>query len=174
MKRKNKRGQFYLLAAIIIIGIILGLTTLPILQEQKEIVRVYNLAEELNIESGKVIEYNIIKEEDKTEDFIERFEKYAGDERDLYFIYGNAENITQIVYSQEGKGEISTTIGGKDLTSEITGREKKKEKITPGKDKNIEVIIGNEKHDFKLKGGESFFFVISEEVGGSKHTAISE
>ena len=171
---KNKRGQFYLLAAIIIIGIILGVTTIPVLENQEEIVKVYDLAEELDIESGKVIEYNIIKNTDKTENFIDKFGKYAGDERELYFIYGNEENITEIVFSQEERGEISTKLGGKPFSIRTIGRGKTTRKLDPQGSEEVEVKIGDEKHEFELKEGENFFFVISEEVEGSKHTASSE
>ena len=60
---RNKRGQFYLIAAIVIIAIVVGFATLSnffnrgVVDEKK----VYFLSKELDIEGAYVIDYSVFK-----------------------------------------------------------------------------------------------------------------
>src|SRR3989338_6227569 len=54
----NKSGQVYIIAAIIVIGLILGYVTVTnVLRKSDTNVRVYDMRDELNIESGEVLDY---------------------------------------------------------------------------------------------------------------------
>ena len=97
MKRGNKKGQFYLLAAIIIIIVIVGFATVSNYLKKKGTVKLYDIKDELQIESGEVLEYGISEEITDIndlriliDDFIVKYQEYAGEGKSLYFIFGNA------------------------------------------------------------------------------------
>ena len=55
MKRGNKRGQLYLIAALIIVFVIIGFFSLGnYAKKQKTDVKIYDIAKELEIETGNV------------------------------------------------------------------------------------------------------------------------
>jgi hypothetical protein len=172
MKKRDKRGQFYLLAAIIIIGIILGLTTLPVLQRNEGIVKVYDLAEELNLEGGKVIDYSIVSGEQKIEDFIEKFSEYSGEERELYFVYGNYDDVNFAKFSEVSQGKTSYKIGEETYNIE-NPKGKIESKGAPLTNNKVKITLDEQEYELELNEGENFLFIISEEVGDSKHIVSS-
>jgi len=61
----KKRGQFYLIAAIIIIGIVLtSVTLINYIKTKKEKYPIYNLGDIVNFESAKVLDYGIVNGSD--------------------------------------------------------------------------------------------------------------
>ena len=163
----KKRGQFYLIGAIIVIAAIIGFAAVSNVITKKSSIKIYDVKDELQIEGGEVLEYRVTKGDPKTEDFIEEYQEYqetVGEDRELYFIYGNVNEIFVISFKEiqvktkivDG-GEISTTIPAQTKTS-----------VTPQGDIVI-VIINEREYEFELKPGENFFFVISQEVEGEQH-----
>ena len=53
---RQKRGQFYLIAALVIIAVIIGYAGISNYLEKKESIKLYNLGEELGIESENVLD----------------------------------------------------------------------------------------------------------------------
>ena len=102
----NKRGQFYLMAALIIILLIIGFATISNYSKTKSYSKTYDLGEELEIESAQVLNHGIYNEEIGTEQmegllegFIEEYSK-IGSLDELYFVFGNAETIVFMGYQQ--------------------------------------------------------------------------
>ena len=58
----NKRGQFYLIAAVIFIAVILGFASLVNKISKQEVNFLIDIAKELDIESEKVYDYIIYNE----------------------------------------------------------------------------------------------------------------
>ena len=174
MKRGNKKGQFYLLAAIIIITVIVGFAAISNYAKKKSSVKIYDLKDELQIESGEVLEYGVsYSEEDlkKTiDDFIEKYQEYAGKDKDLYFIFGNTEKIWMITFEEVTKGVIKDTSSGTSINIEDVQLWEESLTIKEGK---VIATINNIEYEFELKPGENFFFVISQEVEGEQHIVIS-
>ena len=167
----KKKGQFYLIAAIIIITIILGFAVISNYSKKQSSIKVYDLAEELGIESRKVLDFGTYKEYDETEmsellgNFIQSYIDYAGEERSLYFVFGNYDKITVVAYKDLTSGELSLE-GESPLI--ITQGEHISEEFFP-KGNKVEIIIDGLKFEFKLKPGENFYFVIFQEIGGEQH-----
>ncbi len=167
MKRGNKKGQFYLLAAIIIIVLITGFAAISNYAKKKGSVKLYDIKDELQIEGGEVLEYGVYPgKESKIEEFIEDYQEYAGEGKDLYFVFGNEDEIQSFAFR-----EILVTSevvgGGKITTSELKVNKTTLENVEIGE--LVEVIVNDNKYKFELKPGENFFFVISQEVEGEKH-----
>src|SRR3989338_965559 len=100
----QKRGQFYLVAAIIIISLIVGFAVVSNYAKKKAVIKLYDLKQELGIESGSVLDYGTYNKYNKEamknllQDFIEEYVQYTGEGKNLYFIFGNSEEITVMVY----------------------------------------------------------------------------
>ena len=172
MKRGNKKGQFYLLAAIIIIIVIVGFAVISNYAKKKSSVKLYDIKDELQIESGEVLEYGVSYEENIDElidDFIEKYQEYAGENKNLYFIFGNTEEVWMVSFEEVVRGKITET-GGTGVNIPGVWYEKEQLEIEGGK---VVVTIGEEgeeiEYEFELKPGENFFFVISQEVEGEQH-----
>jgi hypothetical protein len=176
MKRGNKKGQFYLLAAIIIITVIIGFAAISNYAKKKTTVKLYDIKDELQIESGEVLEHGISEEKDienLIDDFIEKYQEYAGENRNLYFIFGNTKEVWMVSFEEIIRGRITET-GGTGVDIPGVRYEKKPLEIEGGR--VVATIIdaeGNEiEYEFKLNPGQNFFFVISQEVEGEQHIVI--
>jgi len=172
---RNKKGQFYLIAAIIIIALIIGFAAVKNYTQKKEVIKLYNLGEELGIESENVLDYGTYNElnendmEDLLTDFVESYADYASEDRNLYFLFGNSKKFNFIVY-QDLAFEISVDIGeGIEIIQ--TG----KSEFIPkdGKIEKVIITIGERTYDFDLEQGENFYFIISQEIEGEQYVITS-
>ncbi len=178
----NKRGQFYLLAAIVIIAVIVGFATVSNYAKKKSSIKLYDVKEELGIESGKVLDYgtlkgNTIETEEGPKDIIEHFtdqyDKYAGENKEIFFIFGNYERVVLITYADISSGSIDIVEGETRSKYEVPGRKIVKQFIEPSESGEVSVKIGKDTYDFKLKPGENFYFVISQTIGEEKIVIVS-
>ncbi len=169
----NKRGQFYLIAAIIIIAVIIGFVAVSNYLEKDESTKVYDLGEELKIESAQVLDYGIYNELDEVDmagllvGFIEEYSKY-GEINKLYFIFGNTEKIIFLGYQElEGEVTIETGSGISDLLH-LYGRTPLNETyVSPGS--KVIVKINGVEYAFDLKPGENFYFILVITSEGEQH-----
>lgn len=171
----NKRGQFYLLASIIIIGVIIGFVAVSNYAEKRTSIKIYDLSEELIVESANVLDYGTYSELNETEmetlikNFIEQYSTY---EENLYFIFGDEKKINVIGYS-ELEAEISVTETGGVSTSLILEDGAGTHEATSGKIKEVVIEIEGQKYEFDLKHGENFYFIIYLEIGEETHVATN-
>lgn len=176
----NKRGQFYLVAAIIIIGVVFGLfSTKSYIKTEGEMgsVKIYDLSNELKEEGARVIDYGIYNKNKKIDDFVQDVAtKYLGEKvQDITFIYGDKGSIQVKRYEETEVGTISTGPGmgvivkGKDKVT----LEKNKDYIFEyesgsGDEKidKVKIIINNteQSYDFTLKSGENFYIIIEKDI----------
>jgi len=153
---RQKRGQFYLIAALIIIALIIGYAGISNYIQKKESIKLYDLGEELGIESENVLDYGTYNElnesamEELLTGFIASYAEYIERGIDISFIFGNPDKIIVITY-EELEGVPSTDI------------------IYPEGEKKVTVTINGIVYEFKLKEGENFYFVISQELEGEQH-----
>jgi hypothetical protein len=108
----NKRGQFYLIAAIVIVSLIAGFFTVTNYTKQEESTRVYDLSEELGIEGNQVLDYGLVQQSSEStsgaqsmkslfENFTSRYSKYVSDNSiNIYFIFGNTTSISVVSYNE--------------------------------------------------------------------------
>ncbi|MEJ2267910.1 MAG: hypothetical protein P8X70_02450 [Nanoarchaeota archaeon] len=175
---KNRKGQFYLIAAIIIIAIIIGFAAVSNYAKKKEVIKLYDLGEELGIESENVLDfgtYNEYSEEDMEDlltEFVQSYSSYATEGKNLYFLFGNNKEFHFIAY-QELASDVSIDIGeGINLIQTEPGQ---KYDFTPenGKISEVKIIIGDLEYEFDLKPGENFYFIISQEIEGEQYVVKS-
>ena len=110
--KSDKRGQFYLIAAIVIIAIIIGFATITNSFKKGSVdeKKVYFLSNELDTEGAYVIDYSVFKSEDvekKLIEFTSQYGQYAGEDREIYFVFGNKNKIMVASYEEITSGTIS-------------------------------------------------------------------
>ncbi len=176
---KNKRGQFYLLAAVIIIALILGYAAYSNYSKKKNVIRLYDLGDQLELESAKILEYGTYNSLNETqiqtllEGFTKDYAEYSKIEK-VYFIFGNVNKITVAGYHEIASGEIQVNLGGvagtKDL--DIEAKTYTSRQYTPGSDVVI-IIINGVEYAFELKPGENFYFVLVQTIGGEEYVVTN-
>ncbi len=175
MIKAGKRGQFYLIAAFVIIGLVVGAVAITNYSKKPSSVKVYNLKEELGIESEQVISYGTFSNgnlQDILDDFIKNYSEYAsGDTSNLYFVYGNPRDGIKIAsYQSIETGSIGISVGGTPTTIPTETKALTQRDIFAGPGENVEIQLeeGSAPIKFKIKQGENFYFIITQESGGNR------
>ena len=125
----EKRGQFYLMAAIIIVVVLVGIATVTnfaITRQSAEEIKIYQLSQELALEGEQVINFGIFDEIGPNEAlriFTEEYGVYISDQdSDVYFIYGDKKGISVIGYVATDLGGVGLDFGGEPVWLDISGR----------------------------------------------------
>ena len=147
IKRGNKSGQFYILATIVIISLIVGLLAITNYSQKKEDLRVYDLGNELESESAKILDYGAIKGNYPWDDFTKNFSDYAGKDIKIIFLTGTTSIYSTYFYNETGKQSVD-----KNLNGDI-----------------VNITENNINYEFKLRTGENFYFIMSQEIGGERY-----
>ena len=149
---KNKRGQYYLVAAMIFIGIIFILISIVNQSKKETNTRIYELSKEMKIESSKVIEYYANTSDNKIENFTKEYSEYVGQETNIYFITGNRTSSFQEVYNYTNGTKMNITSFTFD-SGENT----------------LNVTIEEKLYSFEFEKGENFYFIITQTDGDEKY-----
>jgi hypothetical protein len=164
----NKRGQFYLIAAIVIIAVLFGIVGLTnYASTRPPQTQTYELSKELNLESESVVNYGIFNGGDVDSiltNFSEVYGQYVGQNSNIYFIYGDQQQIKVITYTSGPSGTIGLDLGGSQTTLIIQGNQVSRNTIDVNGNHEVIVKIGDKSYPFELKEGQNFFFVIQEPV----------
>jgi len=167
----NKKGQFFIIAAVIIVTILFGMASISTYAVVKPEPRtIFDLSSDLNRESYNVIEYGIYNKVD-TDTLSESFTgtdiaKYflkKTNNANIAFVYGSEDKLFLLNYITAVTGTIS--VGGSNgasLGSTNTFYEKRSITDEDG-DGFVEVEIAGNKYFFDLKENEMFYFVIVQE-----------
>ncbi len=166
---KGRRAQFYIVAAVIISMVVIGLAVVVNQARKEKTPKTFSdLIEQLGLESSKVIDYGVKGDVD----VLSTLDKFAIDygsyitseDTNLIFIYGDENTVNAIVYGYGEQGEIGITIG--EGGSSITIREETKQVYNDIdiSDEQITIPLGEQEYTFDLQKGKNFFFVIKKEL----------
>jgi len=178
----NKRGQFYLIAAIIIVTVLIGyvsVTNYVASNEELDDIRLYELSKELKLEGESVVNYGIFNPVDldvTLTQFTIDYGAYISDqETDVYFIYGNDKQIFVVGYiNLEDAGGISLQVGDTPSIIHIDSTTTTREEInvTGATDlegnlinPNVLITIKGTQYPFDISEGQNFFFIIRQPSG---------
>jgi hypothetical protein len=162
---KGKRGQFYFLSALIIIGLLVGFTTVMNYSKKETFEDISNLGEEVEIEGNAVLEQI---ENNPSIDEVGRFESFAEtyknkeEKQNLYFIFGNRDKINFVKYQELETESISVNGIGVFLLDGTV-----RSFSSPADPTRIS--IGADNYDFDLTETDEIHFIISQNFGGEKH-----
>ena len=174
----KKRGQFYIIAAVLIVVMVVGLTTVV----NKGVASpkansFYDLSKNFETESVKVIDYGIYQGNSggaigqKLGDFYTNYSYYAlatDPTMSISFVYGNA---TDAIYGVVNTEDLTTRLG--EINVGTTNRH-----ITPEVSRHsgnkVSVNISGMVYDFTLANEEGFYFIIAAKKGEETLVATKE
>jgi len=170
--KRGKRGQFYIIAAIIIILVVLGMAGISnYVSVVEEPVEFYELGENLELEGAWLIDNGIYNEENITRrvgEFAGNFTNYlaeTGEDFELVIVYGDEKESCYITYTKGSKGTID--VGGEveyqteGLTISPPECELNKPQIT--------IPFSEKQYQVDVKENENFLFIISTSEGFEKY-----
>lgn len=149
MKMGDKRGQFYLIASLAIITLVMGIFLISNSSKAEESPRVKDVAQELEIEGGKVLDRGAVAGTYNWDEFAGNFSDYASDV-DIVYVVGNSASPEVFKYSQGIKNTSIT----KSLNSGI-----------------LTVTYEGADYNFKMRDGENFYYIVSQYIDGEKYVA---
>ncbi|MFH1307330.1 MAG: hypothetical protein ABIH72_00580 [archaeon] len=164
----NKRGQFYIVAAVIIIIALISLVSITnYVRNQNKETKIYDLSKEVGDETGEVYSYGIYNEEDTQlliRSWLNEYVNYANNygPSDWLFVYGNSDNITALTFTNYTVGSIILDFGGSAQIYTLDETRSQGQSFIPFGD-YVNVTFFNYAYDFELKKGENFYFVIRKE-----------
>ena len=172
MKEMNKRGQFYLVAAIIIVMVIAGIASIKTYAIATPTPRnIKDISSELKEESFRIVDYGIYNQKD-LEDVVDKFNSNYSEyflkkteNANIVFIYGNRSNLYSIQYNNFSTGSVFATVGGSAPTWGNTNILSNITQITPA-DSSVNVSILNRNFAFNITDNEMFYFLITQEKEG--------
>lgn len=176
MKRWNSQGQMYLIAVIIIIAMVGGMITVMNYSRKEQSPNAYRLGEELGIEASSLLDYSLIngsgKEQtlDLMENFISNYTLY-GNIQELYFIYGQEGGaFTFLGYSEKKEKEVIIKLNETDPGTLIliNPNDLEVEEFGGAVGDTVKIITEDSTYEFLIRQGESFYFVLSQEISEEK------
>ena len=174
----QKRGQFFLIAALVIIAILIGITTIyNVVNAAEEDQTVYDLTNEIDFESVQLLDNGIFNE--RTENQINQHVKslmdnYASSnpESDLITIYGDFDQVSILYYSSIEHGTVGVSTGGSSIEQPIEVSEERQKTINPV-DKKVKVVIGDIYYEFILTAGQNFYIIVKKDNKGERFVSAS-
>ena len=199
---KGNRGQFFILAAVILSLVIISLASVSnYVSTSKEPEKFYDLSEEIKQETSKVIDYGVYQEEDiqaKIQDFTSNVSIYMKDQdpdTEFIFAYGNQEKMIIENYgkeevniagniiepgSKEFKSKVKLVFG--DATSKVSVTEtgsdynnKWRKQISTSSDKVIVQVMSENtqnNYSFNLNKDQQFLIIMQKKRGNETYTDI--
>jgi hypothetical protein len=177
----NKRGQFFIIAAVLIVLILFTLSSVSTYAVVKEDPRTINeLSDELNREGFYVIDYGVFNEKElATPDADGLVDKFLVDgvgeyflrktkEANVIFIYGNRNGeVYAMEYNTVNTGDIRLSgIGSFEVDRPYA---KRGDVSVTSSDNSVDVkisVAGDEKnYEFDMADNELFYFVIVQKRG---------
>ena len=174
----NKRGQFFLIMAFIILSLIVGLTTITNSVNKKIDTRFNYVKNELDLESEKAIDYGTgqgyssAQMKSLLQNFTSNYSTYSNAD-DFYYIFGTTSEVTFAGLKKKSPGTINVDFSSGDGTdvSLSQGILKFQDFSSPAGSGNL--TINGIRYEFKLNAGQNFFFVVSKEVEGDVYVAMN-
>ena len=175
---KNKKGQFYILAAILIALAVSGIASVTTYSAIKsEPKKIQDISSELQEEGSRIVDYGIYNSQD-LDNLLNSFTdtEYAPyflkktENTDIVFIYGDKTTLWGVRYNEQSTGTISATIGGATTNWQIVNTFADRTPITDADgDGIISVDLLGKTFDFDLKDNEMFYFIIAQEKQGETY-----
>lgn len=163
----EKGGQFYLIAAIILTVIVMGIAAISNYSIKSEPTNVEALKEQIQTESAKTIDYGISNQLDQSgmfnllADFTQQYINSESRDKNLYFVFGTTSNITLKGYQNTNDTIILDGNSVNSSSGSFLFSEKPKANAN-----SVILTINQTNYNFNLKDGQNFFFVISQNTGG--------
>lgn len=175
--KTDKKAQFYLLAAILIIvavsGII-GMKNYAVVKQEPT--RLHDLGSELKEESLRIVDYGIFNKPEKIDDFINiSFPQYflkSAPDTDIAFVYGDKTDIKIATYVKETPGHVFANIGGLEIpwqASVFNNVKRIENPLSANVNDAVTIEVLGKDYDFTVRDNEMFYFIIVQEKEGERY-----
>lgn len=159
----SKRGQFFLMAAILIVGALIGLTTIAnYVDTGASNDQFYDLGDEIGFEAKQVLDYGTYNQQETgqlVQSLLENYSSYIAEDQ-VIFIYGDTRNITAFYFNERVLGNVGIDTGGSSPTNipiSQPGLEETEVQTINGK---VIVRVNGIDYTFLLRPGQNFYFVL--------------
>ena len=158
----RKRGQFYLIAVILISAVLIGLLSTANYGKSEPRENEENFAQNIEIERGFLLDYFANSQLDENSlfntslNFSKNFVNKIGASRDTIFIFGNSSNLT-FYGNKLSSSNISYDSSGSYV--EISDNGEFLENVDPT-NSNIKIALNNVEMNFTLYAGQNLYYVI--------------
>jgi len=175
----HKRGQFFLIAALVIVLLILSVGTIyNSAKVQREDTKVSDLSNEIGYESAKVLDsgvYTSLNQEDINNHVAELAGNYSStySDSDFIIVYGNATDLEIYNYTScTSLGEVSL---GAVSTEVCTGNETitDADRYISADGKKLTLLVGGIPYVFNLEKGQNFYIIVKRYSGGESFISSS-
>jgi hypothetical protein len=177
--KRGRKAQFYLMAAVIIMMIIFGIFAVGNYANiQKKEVVVYDLKKELNVETGRVVDFAIYNKNDTsamidnwTQTYVSGME--SKEVENWVFVYGDSKNISVVNFVRQGGGNIGVELGSGGtayIRTSDTSYAQKTQVAGELEGKKIQVIVGQNSYEFVVKKNQNFAFLLKK----GEYTTLNE
>lgn len=165
----QKRGQLFIVAALIVAGALYGLTTtVNSVYTSPPNTAFYDLSKEIDFESKKVIDFGVYNERDRNEllrGFLEKYAELIGQDQAL-FIYGDQAQVHGIYFEASGGGSVGISTGSQPVST-TTAFTLNTLPVTQGIVQHagdlVSIDMSGIVYDFTLREGENFFLILIQE-----------
>jgi len=171
---KNKKGQFYLVAAIIIILAVSGIAsvkTYAIIKSEPR--KIQDIGSELKEETARIVDYGVYSKQNLTRvlnnftdsEFAPYFLKKT-ENTSIVFIYGDATELYSVQYEPKNTGTVYATLGGTATQWYPITNYANRTRIDMGGMTSINITILGRDFNFEIRDDEMFYFLITQEKEG--------
>lgn len=181
----DKRGQFFILAAVILSAIIVSLGAGKTYAHFSEDEGFYGDFEEVKRESNEILDYQVFVSDGASGDEIESFaESYVSALRDknpevnVLFVYWNSSDVKAKSFFGEGvaveggklqngdsESEIKFRIGSTDFTKDVDSHDLNSWDDVDVENEKIEVSVGGEEFDFEMNENKKLIVLMQKSEG---------
>ena len=169
----NKKGQFYLVAAIIIVLAVSGIAsvkTYAIIKSKPR--KIENIGSELKEETMRIVDYGIYSQENLTRilnnftdsEFAPYFLKKT-EGTSIVFIYGNKNDLYSVQYLEKDTGTVFATLGGASPQWQPVVEYANRSKLEDFGD-TVNITVLDRDFEFEIMDNEMFYFLITQEKDG--------
>ena len=170
----EKHAQFYLVATVIIVAIVAGVTFVANYSFEKTPSKFYPVEEELQIESARVVDYGIYQKKNM-QDLLKNFSRdYAlnSDSDSSYFIFGKEDNLTLAGHNKVSSEVVLINVGLGE--QQITFNQNQFQTFNfSNTGQNVKLIVNGISYDFPINKGNNFYFVVSKNIDNERYVATN-
>jgi hypothetical protein len=166
----DKRGQFFLIAALVIVTLLFSIGAVyNYATVQKEETQIYDLSKELGYEGASVIDSGVYNsQQGETPSYLMGLiGNYSASSPDSDFlaVYGNSGNL--LLFNASNKCTGSASLGSTGLS--ICTRNLRNSTLPMGNP--VVITLGGIEYKFDLQAGQNFYIVIKKERNGEIYIA---
>ncbi len=172
----KKKGQFYIVAAVVIVVILFSISTIHNSTEiSDEYSSLYTLADEIKFENSQILDNSAIfnLEEQQTLSRVQEYLSYVSQKNPstkILAVYSTEQNIHFISYNN-ANSDVSGTYENQEIWQPGVDSSESLQTLTKNSD-SIVLEISSDSQTLNIPEGPQFFVILINEKNGEKYISI--